>query len=74
MTIYFTKGPSTWGESFPKANGPRQSPIDIVSGSCELDNSLKNSPLRFTYTKRAKNVVNTGAGWKVNMIGAGSGL
>ncbi|XP_017571488.1 carbonic anhydrase 2 [Pygocentrus nattereri] len=33
-------GPDKWVESFPVADGPRQSPIDIVSGKAEHDPAL----------------------------------
>lgn len=56
------------------ANGPRQSPIDIVTGSCALDDNLKSNALRFEYTGKVKTIVNTGAGWKVNAVGDGTVL
>jgi len=65
-------GPATWGENFPLANGHRQSPIDIVTDSCLLNDQL--NPLRYEYSKKSKTLVNTGAGWKVNVVGAGSVL
>uniref|UniRef100_A0A8B9JW40 Alpha-carbonic anhydrase domain-containing protein n=1 Tax=Astyanax mexicanus TaxID=7994 RepID=A0A8B9JW40_ASTMX len=33
-------GPDKWVESFPVADGPRQSPIDIVTGEAEHDSAL----------------------------------
>lgn len=68
----FCSGPSTWGENFPLANGPRQSPIDIQTDNSTLDQSL--TPLRYEYSKKSKTLVNTGAGWKVTVVGAGSGM
>jgi len=65
-------GPPTWADAFPIANGPRQSPIDIKSEGCVLDASL--TPLRYVYTKKNKTLANTGHGWKISVVGAGSVL
>jgi len=67
-------GPSTWNASFPLANGPRQSPIDIVTGGCRSDGELKGKPLQFKLPTKASTILNTGAGWKVNVIPEGSVL
>nr|ACU30153.1 carbonic anhydrase [Periophthalmus sobrinus] len=40
-------GPDKWAVNFPVANGPRQSPIDIVPGQASYDPSLK--PLNIQY-------------------------
>ncbi|KAK2859668.1 hypothetical protein Q5P01_004288 [Channa striata] len=40
-------GPSTWAHGFPIANGPRQSPIDIVRSQAAHDPALK--PLQLKY-------------------------
>ncbi|XP_076146866.1 carbonic anhydrase 1-like [Alosa pseudoharengus] len=40
-------GPDTWGENFPIANGPRQSPIDIVPGEAAFDAALKALTLKY---------------------------
>ncbi|XP_054840575.1 carbonic anhydrase 2 [Eublepharis macularius] len=57
-------GPSTWHETFPIANGQRQSPIDIQTKSARYDSSLK--PLSITYEpSTAKNIVNNGHSFNV---------
>ncbi|KAB5586552.1 hypothetical protein PHYPO_G00003010 [Pangasianodon hypophthalmus] len=40
-------GPDTWHEKFPIANGPRQSPIDIVTGEAQYDPELRPLILRY---------------------------
>ncbi|XP_053535749.1 carbonic anhydrase [Ictalurus punctatus] len=40
-------GPDTWHEKFPIANGPRQSPIDIVTGEARYDPELRPLTLRY---------------------------
>ena len=40
-------GPDKWGENFPIANGPRQSPIDIVPGQTAFDAALKALTLKY---------------------------
>lgn len=70
---FFSTGPSTWSANFPLANGPRQSPIDITTGCCASAEELKGKPLQFTLPTKASTILNTGAGWKVNVIPEGSG-
>lgn len=40
-------GPDKWCEGFPIANGPRQSPIDIVPGEAAFDAALKALTLKY---------------------------
>lgn len=40
-------GPHKWCESFKIANGPRQSPIDIIPESASYDSSLKPLTLKY---------------------------
>ncbi|XP_063063036.1 carbonic anhydrase-like [Engraulis encrasicolus] len=40
-------GPDTWCDGFPIANGPRQSPIDIVPGEAAFDAALKPLTLKY---------------------------
>ncbi|KAI4904094.1 hypothetical protein NFI96_018767 [Prochilodus magdalenae] len=40
-------GPSKWAERFPVANGPRQSPIDIIPSQVQFDPSLKPIELKY---------------------------
>lgn len=44
---YFILGPDKWADNFPIANGPRQSPVDIVPGDAPFDGGLK--PLKLKY-------------------------
>lgn len=40
-------GPDTWHEQFPIANGPRQSPIDLVTAEARYDPELRPLTLRY---------------------------
>ncbi|KAK3551438.1 hypothetical protein QTP70_017316, partial [Hemibagrus guttatus] len=40
-------GPDKWHEKFPIANGPRQSPIDIVTSETQYDPELRPLTLRY---------------------------
>ncbi|XP_060777341.1 carbonic anhydrase 2-like [Neoarius graeffei] len=52
-------GPHTWHEKFPIANGPRQSPIDIVTGEAQYDPELK--PLTLHYDPSVSlDIINNG--------------
>jgi len=67
-------GPACWGKLFPIAdNGTRQSPIDIVEGDCDEDNSLPPLTPKFE-TLGALAIENTGASWKVDYIPEKSSL
>lgn len=46
-SFFLPKGPSLWYESYPIAQGSRQSPIDIISTQAIYDPSLK--PLNISY-------------------------
>ncbi|KAF6720264.1 Carbonic anhydrase [Oryzias melastigma] len=60
-------GPNTWAESFPLANGPRQSPINIVPKEAQFDPSLK--PLKIRYDPRdAKGILNNGHSFQVDFV------
>lgn len=43
----FPTGPDKWAENFPIANGPRQSPIDIVPGEAAYDAALQALTLKY---------------------------
>lgn len=52
-------GPSVWHQNFPKAAGKRQSPINIVSGSCQSHSY--SHPLKVDYSPEANlEVTNNG--------------
>jgi len=57
-------GPDHWATNFPIANGPRQSPIDIVPGSCAHDPALK--PLKLKYDPSTSiDILNNGHSFQV---------
>ncbi|XP_076837065.1 carbonic anhydrase [Brachyhypopomus gauderio] len=57
-------GPAHWCESFPVANGPRQSPIDIIPGQAHYDPALK--PLKLKYDpSTATEIINNGHSFQV---------
>ncbi|GFN93058.1 carbonic anhydrase [Plakobranchus ocellatus] len=61
-------GPSTWAENFPDANGPRQSPVDIVPGDAQFERSLANNPITINYNEEPDlEVENPGLSFKVNI-------
>uniref|UniRef100_A0AAQ4PDY9 Carbonic anhydrase n=1 Tax=Gasterosteus aculeatus aculeatus TaxID=481459 RepID=A0AAQ4PDY9_GASAC len=60
-------GPDTWGEDFPIANGPRQSPINIVPKDAKYDSTLK--PLKIKYDpSNAKGILNNGHSFQVDYV------
>uniref|UniRef100_A0A8C1WYP4 carbonic anhydrase n=1 Tax=Cyprinus carpio TaxID=7962 RepID=A0A8C1WYP4_CYPCA len=58
-------GPEKWAESFPIANGPRQSPIDIVPTQAQNDPSLKQLKLKYD-PATAKGILNNGHSFQVD--------
>lgn len=61
----FIKGPEKWEEDFPIANGPRQSPIDIVPNQAQHDPSLKLLKLKYD-PATAKGILNNGHSFQVD--------
>ncbi|TTQ07463.1 Carbonic anhydrase 1 [Bagarius yarrelli] len=60
-------GPNKWHETFPIANGPRQSPIDIVTGEVQHDPKLK--PLALRYDPSASlDIINNGHSVQVTFL------
>ncbi|XP_062843557.1 carbonic anhydrase [Trichomycterus rosablanca] len=58
-------GPTKWADNFPIANGPRQSPINIVPNQAQYDSSLK--PLKLKYDPAtSKDILNNGHSFQVN--------
>ncbi|KAF3703758.1 Carbonic anhydrase 1 [Channa argus] len=58
-------GPSTWAHDFPIANGPRQSPIDIVRSQAVHDPALK--PLQLKYDpSTCLEIINNGHSFQVS--------
>ncbi|XP_066512038.1 carbonic anhydrase-like [Hoplias malabaricus] len=58
-------GPAHWSESFPVANGPRQSPIDIIPSQAQFDPTLKQIKLKYDPTT-AKSILNNGHSFQVD--------
>lgn len=60
-------GPDKWGKDFPIADGPRQSPINIVPMEAQFDPSLK--PLKLKYDQsNAKGILNNGHSFQVDFV------
>ncbi|KAJ8267945.1 hypothetical protein COCON_G00131170 [Conger conger] len=58
-------GPDKWVQDFPVADGPRQSPIDIVPSQAKYDASLK--PLQLKYDPAtSKGILNNGHSFQVD--------
>uniref|UniRef100_A0A8D3D0B7 carbonic anhydrase n=1 Tax=Scophthalmus maximus TaxID=52904 RepID=A0A8D3D0B7_SCOMX len=59
-----SNGPDKWADNFPIANGPRQSPIDIVPGDASYDSGLK--PLNLKYDpSTCLDILNNGHSFQV---------
>ncbi|CAL8313411.1 unnamed protein product [Merluccius merluccius] len=57
-------GPDKWAKSFPVADGPRQSPIDVVPAQAVFDGGLK--PLRLQYDpSTSMDILNNGHSFQV---------
>ncbi|KAG9356132.1 hypothetical protein JZ751_000976 [Albula glossodonta] len=60
-------GPDKWVQNFPIADGPRQSPIDIVPGQARYDAGLK--PLTLKYDPGTSNgILNNGHSFQVDFV------
>lgn len=60
-------GPDKWCDNFPIANGPRQSPIDIVPGAASFDAELK--PLNLKYDpSTCLDILNNGHSFQVTFV------
>ncbi|KAM8881501.1 carbonic anhydrase 1-like [Synchiropus picturatus] len=60
-------GPDKWADNFPVANGPRQSPIDIVPGEATYDAELK--PLTIKYDpSNTLDILNNGHSFQVTFV------
>lgn len=58
-------GPSHWCDSFPVANGPRQSPIDIIPSQAQFDSKLKQLKLKYD-PSTSKGILNNGHSFQVD--------
>lgn len=60
-------GPDKWAEDFPVANGPRQSPINIVPQEIQYAPSLR--PLKLRYDpSNSKGILNNGHSFQVDFV------
>ncbi|MEQ2236811.1 hypothetical protein ILYODFUR_016430, partial [Ilyodon furcidens] len=59
--------PDSWAEDYPIANGPRQSPINIVSKEAQYDPSLKRLKLQYD-PSNAKGILNNGHSFQVDFV------
>ncbi|MEQ2273203.1 carbonic anhydrase [Xenotaenia resolanae] len=60
-------GPDKWADSFPIANGPRQSPIDIVPGEASYDAELKPLVLKYD-PSTCLEILNNGHSFQVTFV------
>ncbi|KAF3858825.1 hypothetical protein F7725_012026 [Dissostichus mawsoni] len=65
MFKYVFVGPEKWGADFPVANGPRQSPINIVPKEAQYDSTLKSLKLKYD-PSNAKGILNNGHSFQVD--------
>lgn len=64
MNVHYA-GPNKWADDYPVANGPRQSPIDIVPQEAMFDSALK--PLKLSYDpSNAAGILNNGHSFQVD--------
>lgn len=65
--LYTFLGPEKWADNFPIANGPRQSPIDILPGAAAYDAGLK--PLKLKYDpSTCQEILNNGHSFQVTFV------
>ncbi|XP_076149535.1 carbonic anhydrase [Alosa pseudoharengus] len=62
-----TNGPDKWSEGFPIANGPRQSPIDIIPGQAPHDPTLKLLRLKYD-PATSQSILNNGHSFQVDFL------
>ncbi|XP_017261771.1 carbonic anhydrase 1 [Kryptolebias marmoratus] len=60
-------GPDKWAESYPVANGRRQSPIDIVPSDASYDSGLKPLSLRYD-PSTCLDILNNGHSFQVTFV------
>ncbi|KAM3849884.1 carbonic anhydrase-like [Diretmus argenteus] len=65
-----TDGPAKWAEGFPIANGPRQSPINIIPNEAGYDPSLKTLKLKYSGTD-STGILNNGHSFQVDFVDDG---
>ncbi|XP_022616769.1 carbonic anhydrase-like isoform X1 [Seriola dumerili] len=60
-------GPDKWVQDFPVADGPRQSPINIVPREAQYDSSLKALKLKYD-PSNATGILNNGHSFQVDFL------
>lgn len=60
-------GPDKWAKDFPIADGPRQSPINIVPMEAQYDPSLKGLKLKYDQSN-ANGILNNGHSFQVDFV------
>ncbi|CAJ1087241.1 carbonic anhydrase-related protein [Xyrichtys novacula] len=60
-----SNGPDKWEIEYPIANGPRQSPIDIIPREAQFDSSLKALKLRYD-PSNSTGILNNGHSFQVD--------
>lgn len=60
-------GPDKWGEEFPVANGPRQSPINIVPKEAQYSSALKALKLKYD-PSNSNGILNNGHSFQVDYV------
>lgn len=60
-------GPDKWGDEYPVANGPRQSPINIVPMEAQYDSSLKALKLKYD-PSNSSGILNNGHSFQVDFV------
>lgn len=65
-----SNGPETWVGGYPIADGPRQSPINIVPGEAQYDRSLKALKLKYD-PSNAAGILNNGHSFQVDYLDDG---
>uniref|UniRef100_A0A3B4YIF8 Carbonic anhydrase n=1 Tax=Seriola lalandi dorsalis TaxID=1841481 RepID=A0A3B4YIF8_SERLL len=62
-----SNGPDKWVQDFPVADGPRQSPINIVPREAQYDSSLKALKLKYD-PSNATGILNNGHSFQVDFL------
>lgn len=65
--LFKITGPDKWAKDFPVADGPRQSPINIVPTEAQYDPSLKGLKLKYNQSN-AKGILNNGHSFQVDFV------
>ncbi|KAJ8380691.1 hypothetical protein SKAU_G00014690 [Synaphobranchus kaupii] len=60
-----SNGPDKWVENFPIADGPRQSPVNIVPGEAQYDSALQALSLKYD-PSTSRGIVNSGHSFQVD--------